>query len=152
MRRHFIIAAAILSASFGLSIATAQAATIAKPVITADSESLVHNVSSSNLRVYLRSGHAYIGHHRGYRHKRHGYRYYRGYYFPHAAFVIQFGRPHYRVEKRYVAPRRYQPRIIHLSDAHYRYCHGRYKTYRASDNTYAYKVGHRTYCRSPYSH
>lgn len=46
------------------------------------------------------------------------------------------------------APRR---RVIHLSAAHIDWCYARYKTYRASDNTYKPTKHTRRQCISPYS-
>ncbi|MEM0899563.1 MAG: BA14K family protein [Pseudomonadota bacterium] len=42
-------------------------------------------------------------------------------------------------------------RVAKASQLHIAWCNGRYRTYRVSDNSYAYKVGKRTRCRSPYS-
>ncbi|MEO1747577.1 MAG: BA14K family protein [Pseudomonadota bacterium] len=105
---------------------------------------LVHHRHYRGLRFgfTLRSGHVYFRGYRGYVHPRKGYIFHHGYYFP----------------RHVVHPRVVRPKIVHpapiirLSAAHVRWCYARYKTYRHHDNTYAYKVGKRTYCRSPYSH
>ncbi len=57
---------------------------------------------------------------------------------------------------RYVEPRRYvQPRRVYranrLSDAHVGWCYDRWRSYRASDNSYQPLHGPRRQCRSPYS-
>ena len=92
-------------------------------------------------RIIIRGGHVWWNGHRGWHHKRHGYRYYRGYWFPAAAFAITVApRPVYRPV----------PQVTHLPALHVAWCQGRYKTYRVHDNTYAWKAGHRTWCRSPY--
>jgi len=74
--------------------------------------------------------------HRGYRERRPGYRYYNGFWFPLAAFgagaliggAIQSGRP---------------------ASGHVAWCESRYRTYRASDNTYVASGGIRRTCISP---
>ena len=82
---------------------------------------------------------AYYNGHRGYRERRPGYRYYNGFWFPSAAFIAgaivggainKSGR---------------------LSNAHVRWCHERWRSYRASDNTYQPLSGPRRACVSPYS-
>jgi len=62
-----------------------------------------------------------------------GYRVYR----PH--------RPRHR-QYRHPAPRAH----YHYSSAHVQWCYGRYRSYRASDNTYQPYNGPRRQCRSPY--
>lgn len=56
----------------------------------------------------------------------------------------------YVPQYRYIEPApRY--RVIHLSTAHIKWCYARYKTYRASDNTYKPTKHTRRQCISPYS-
>ncbi len=43
-----------------------------------------------------------------------------------------------------------QPRAQALPSRHVQWCSNRYRTYRASDNTYVPRVGVRAQCRSPY--
>ncbi|MFN3548184.1 MAG: BA14K family protein [Mesorhizobium sp.] len=59
---------------------------------------------------------------------------------------IYLGVPSYR----YVQPRYVQPRIT-LSRAHVNWCHNRYRSYRAWDNTFQPYNGPRRQCWSPYS-
>ncbi|WP_173933529.1 BA14K family protein [Chelativorans sp. Marseille-P2723] len=83
--------------------------------------------------------------HRGYRHRRPGYRYYDGWWFPPAAFALGAiigGALNQQVP---VAP----PGT--LSNAHIRWCYDRYRSYRASDNTFQPYNGPRRPCVSPYS-
>lgn len=49
----------------------------------------------------------------------------------------------------YYAPRRTY-RVYRGSNAHVRYCYNRYRSYRASDNTFQPYNGPRRQCRSPY--
>ncbi|MEP7454891.1 BA14K family protein [Phyllobacterium sp. SB3] len=77
--------------------------------------------------------------HRGYRHHRSGYRYHNGAWFPLAAFgtgVIigsTVNRPAYRGVR-----------------SHTQWCYDRYRSYRASDNTFQPNNGPRRQCNSPY--
>ena len=78
---------------------------------------------------------------RGYRDRRPGYRYHNGYWFPMAAFAagaIIGGATQAR------------PSGSH-SARHYQWCESRYRSYRASDNTYQPYNGPRRRCNSPYS-
>ncbi|MCV0395153.1 MAG: BA14K family protein [Rhizobiaceae bacterium] len=93
-------------------------------------------------RFERRGGVPYYRGHRGYRDRRPGYRQYNGFWFPPAAFIAgaiiggaTAGRP---VARRY-------------GDAHVRWCYDRWRSYRASDNTYQPYNGPRRQCVSPYS-
>lgn len=44
----------------------------------------------------------------------------------------------------------YRERVYRGGNAHVQWCYDRYRTYRASDNTYVPRVGVRAYCNSPY--
>jgi hypothetical protein len=81
--------------------------------------------------------------HRGYRHHRPGYRQYNGWWFPPAAFIagaiIGGGLANQ-------PPVEYRPR----GNAHVDWCYNRYRSYRASDNTFQPYNGPRRQCRSPY--
>lgn len=81
--------------------------------------------------------------HRGYRHHRPGYRQYNGWWFPPAAFIAG------AIVGGAIAndpPVQYRPR----GNAHVQWCYDRYRSYRASDNTYQPYNGPRRQCRSPY--
>jgi hypothetical protein len=98
-------------------------------------------------RGYERRGndHYYNGQ-RGYREHRRGYRQYNGFWFPPAAFIagaiiggaINSQQPPVRV----VRP---------AGNAHVQWCYDRYRSYRASDNTFQPYNGPRQACYSPYS-
>lgn len=80
---------------------------------------------------------------RGYRYARPGYRQYDGWWFPGAAFVAG------AIVGGAIAsepPIRYKPR----GDAHTSWCYDRYRSYRASDNTFQPYHGPRKPCISPY--
>ncbi len=82
-------------------------------------------------------------------------RYYYGkrrYYRP---YPVYRSRPYYRPGPRYYrpGPRYYRPAPVYrgrLNQAHYNYCFSRYRSYRASDNTFQPYHGPRKPCRSPY--
>jgi hypothetical protein len=80
--------------------------------------------------------------HRGYRHYRDGYRSHGGFWYPPAAFIAGaiIGGALANQEPRY------RPR----GSAHVDWCYDRYRSYRASDNTYQPYNGPRRQCRSPY--
>ena len=88
--------------------------------------------------------------HRWDRHDRWERRHYRGR--PNVYFHFGLSAPRY-VEPRYVQPRYVAPRrVVRLTHAHYNWCHSRYRSYRASDNSF--NPGHgmpRRQCISPYS-
>lgn len=80
--------------------------------------------------------------HRGYRYYRPGYREHNGVWFPAAAFIagaIVGG-----------ALNNSQPAYRGGGDAHEQWCYDRYRSYRASDNTYQPYNAPRRQCRSPY--
>jgi hypothetical protein len=81
--------------------------------------------------------------HRGYRDRRPGYRRYSdGYWYPLAAFgagAIIGG----------AMANQNQPRMS--SSRHVQWCADRYRSYRASDDTYVQKAGVRAICNSPYN-
>lgn len=93
-------------------------------------------------RRFERNG--YYNGYRGYRERRKGYRYHNGFWFPLAAFAAGAIIGGSSQAPTRVAPGRYSAR-------HYAWCEQRYKTYRASDNTYvANRAGERRFCNSPY--
>ena len=51
---------------------------------------------------------------------------------------------------RYGSPKRTVRKVVRISNAHARYCFGKYKSYRVSDNTYQPFKGPRRACRSPF--
>jgi hypothetical protein len=88
----------------------------------------------------------YLNRHRGYRDYRRGYRRYNGWWFPPAAFIggailgSAIASP----------PPVVVPSPVRLSAAHVDWCHNRWRSYRASDNTYQPYEGPRRVCVSPY--
>jgi hypothetical protein len=86
---------------------------------------------------YSHGGYGWYNGHRGYRHYRHGYREYNGWWFPAAILGGAI------IGNAIVnAPRG--------GSAHVQWCYDRYRSYRASDNTYQPYNGPRRQCVSPY--
>lgn len=109
--------------------------------------SSIEQVQYHHQRRYWKNGHHAQEDRRGWYHGHRGYRDYRrgyrrnsdGFWYPLAAFgagAIIGGA---------LAPH------ASMSSRHVRWCYDRYKTYRASDNTYVPRVGIRAICRSPYN-
>lgn len=99
---------------------------------------------------YRRGKDRYYNGHRGSRHPRPGWRRHNDAWFPPAAFIagaIIGG----ALANQPPPPPVYrgQP-AIRLSDAHVRWCYDRYRSYRATDNTFQPYNGPRRACRSPY--
>jgi hypothetical protein len=84
-----------------------------------------------------RGNNYYYRGHRGSRERRPGYRQYQGWWFPSAAFIAGaiIGGAN---------------RGPGLSNAHVQWCYDRYRSYRASDNTFQPYNGPRRQCNSPY--
>jgi hypothetical protein len=165
------ILAATMALSVGISgMIPANAAPVAAPRIAADNGVIDVQMSRSaqefgNQRYYrgdrrwrgdrgwryggVRPGTYYRdGWHngyRGYRHRRHGYRYHNGFWFPAGAFIAgavigsAINNP----------PRRYYR--SGGGSAHVEWCYDRYRSYRAYDNTFQPYNGPRQQCYSPYS-
>jgi len=82
--------------------------------------------------------------HRGYRDYRPGYRRHGDFWFPPAAFIA--GAIIGGAMASQAAPRQ----VYRGNDPHVEWCYARYKSYRASDNTFQPYNGPRRYCNSPY--
>nr|WP_244670028.1 BA14K family protein [Kaistia sp. 32K] len=80
----------------------------------------------------------------GYRYERPGYRYYNGWWYPLAAFGVGAA-----VGSAIAQPPAYYGGGSYAS-AHYQWCENRYRSYRASDNTFQPNNGPRRQCVSPY--
>ncbi len=90
-----------------------------------------------------RRGEVYWRGHRGYREHRPGYRRHGDYWFPPAAFIAG------AIIGGAIAN---QPtrEVYRGGNAHVEWCYARYKSYRASDNTFQPYNGPRRQCNSPY--
>ena len=110
------------------------AATLASPAeaIPLAAPAAPTSVTSQATPVWYRRGFYVTG----------GAYYYNGHWFPAAAFAAG-------VAAATVAPP--PPPAAHLATAHVRWCYGRYRSYRAWDNSYQPYGGPRQQCWSPYS-
>ncbi|SFZ82444.1 BA14K-like protein [Devosia enhydra] len=100
------------------------------------------NVQSRNFE--RRGNNYYYNNHRGYRERRPGYRYHNGWWFPPAAFV--FG----SIVGGAIASGIARESRGGSYSAHVAWCSDRYRSYRASDNTFQPYNGPRQQCISPY--
>lgn len=92
---------------------------------------------------FERRGHnAYYNGRRGYRSARPGYRQHNGFWFPPAAFIAG---------AIIVGAMNAYPPAARMSAQHVRWCNNRWRSYRASDNSYQPYNGPRQRCMSPYS-
>jgi len=138
----------IVTASFCLgALAPAGAAPmmVQKPAVEMTGASGLVEVHYRDERrgFYRHHNRGYYNGHRGFRHKRHGYRHYNGYWFPPAAFSFgviigggnrggAYARPGY------------------TNPQHVRWCHNKYRSYDQRSNTFQPYHGPRRECRSPY--
>lgn len=145
--------ASVLAASFALPVSAAPMFVPAAPQASSnvvqvqsprelrrDREVRRHNQDRRG-RFERRGNHYYYNNHRGYRERRPGYRYHNGFWFPPAAFIagaIIGG----AINNNVVRP---------AGSAHVQWCYNRYRSYRASDNTFQPYNGPRKQCYSPYS-
>jgi hypothetical protein len=143
--------AAMMSAT---SFVPAQAMQIERPAVPV-AQNAVENVQYRERRHY-RGGHRgahrgyyrdgrgrhYYNGHRGYRDYRRGYRRHNNAWFPAAAFVT--GAIVGGALSSQAAPR------VRSGSSHVQWCYDRYRSYRASDNTFQPYNGPRRQCNSPY--
>ncbi|RCS23023.1 BA14K family protein [Phyllobacterium salinisoli] len=118
------------------------ASSLYRPSVVVENKGLVEEVGHRH-RYYVVGGIHYFNGYRGIVVARPGYRFYRGYWFPPAAFargVIVGGTLAHPVP----LPRR-------LTAAHIHWCFDHYRSYRAYDNTYQPYDGPRQQCWSPYN-
>lgn len=134
-------------------MASTAAPMVAAPAVTAPAGlSDVQKVQHRRDWHHSNRGNSYKrGHwngHRGYKHRRSGYRRHSdGLWYPMAAFglgAIIGGAIASQPEPAPVY------RGSALSNAHVQWCYGKYRSYRASDNTFQPYSGPRQQCRSPY--
>ncbi|MHB2264993.1 BA14K family protein [Aliihoeflea sp. PC F10.4] len=164
------ICAAAMLATFSIS-APASAASIPSPLIAPTVQSPVQTVqrdwaNDNNLRPrgggerwsgrgnrdrwdgprYRDRGRDYGWYrgHRGYRDYRPGYRRHNGYWFPSAAFITG------AIVGGAIASQPSREYSRDYGSAHVNWCYDRYRSYRASDNTFQPYNGPRRQCRSPY--
>ncbi len=150
--------AAAMAATFAVSsIIPANAASAFVPTIQVDPSSSVQQVDYKkwpkngnnyhgkkyygNKNNFRRDGkYAYYNGHRGYNYHRNGYRYYNGFWFPAGAFIAGA----------IIGGAINNGNNYNGGSAHVRWCYDRYRSYRASDNTFQPYHGPRQQCYSPY--
>ena len=93
-------------------------------------------------RTFSRNDGMYWNGHRGYREYRRGYRRHGDFWFPLAAFATGALITGAIINN--------QNRVYRGGDAHVQWCYDRYRSYRASDNTFQPYDGPRQQCYSPY--
>ncbi|RVA11411.1 BA14K family protein, partial [Mesorhizobium sp. M7A.F.Ca.CA.002.05.1.1] len=98
--------------------------------------------SFSRDRNFSRNRGAYWNGHRGYREYRPGYRRHGDYWFPLAAFATGALITGAIINN--------ENNRVYGGNAHVQWCYDRYRSYRASDNTFQPNYGPRKECRSPY--
>lgn len=123
------------------TLMTLCAAALAAPLAFASAPAVAQGFSlefgpgGPRVGFYTDGPYGYYNGYRGYRDRHRGYRYYRGYWFPRHAF------PSY--ERTYSVRR--------AGSAHIEWCYDRYRSYRASDNSWQPYDGPRRECNSPYN-
>ncbi|MER9327521.1 BA14K family protein [Mesorhizobium sp. M0152] len=98
------------------------------------------NRDFSRNRVYSRNDDMYWRGHRGYREYRPGYRRHGDFWFPLAAFATGA----------LITGAIANQNRVYRGDGHVQWCYDRYRSYRASDNTFQPNYGPRRQCVSPY--
>jgi len=99
----------------------------------------------SNIRRAGVNNYGYYNGYRGYRYQRNGYRYYNGWWFPAGAFVAGA-----IIGGAIANNNNYYNNGYRGGNAHVQWCYDRYRSYRASDNTFQPYNGPRQQCYSPY--
>ena len=147
----------LMSGIMATSIVTSLAAASATPAMAVPAfhpegpkaTTMVEQVQYDRRYHVTRRGDGYyMNGHRGYRDYRPGYRQYDDFWFPAGAFVAgaligsALNQPRY-AEPRYSATTRY-------GNSHVQWCYDRYRSYRASDNSFQPYNGPRQQCYSPY--
>jgi Ni/Co efflux regulator RcnB len=136
----------LVSASFCLATIAPVAAAPAmmpKPAVQVAGQSDVVQVDHRKRGFHRHNNRGFYNGHRGFSHKRPGYRHYNGYWFPPSAFsfgvIIGGGNR----GGAYVRPGYTNPQ-------HVRWCHDKYRSYDQRSNTFQPYHGPRRECRSPY--
>jgi hypothetical protein len=122
--------------------APASANSLYRPSVTVGNDVLLQEVAHRHGSYVIRGVHYFNGY-RGVVVARPGYRLYRGYWFPPAAFATGV-----IVGRTLAQPVPPTPR---LTAAHIEWCFDQYRSYRAYDNTYQPYDGSREQCWSPYN-
>nr|WIE89426.1 BA14K family protein [Mesorhizobium sp. WSM4875] len=148
------IASGLMAAALSASFIAAEVVPVnAQPAYVPQSQGLSSDVQTVQYRDWRRhrsfnrdfsrrDGVVYWNGHRGYREYRRGYRRHGDYWFPLAAFATGALITGAIINS--------QNRVYRGGDAHVQWCYDRYRSYRASDNTFQPYKGPRQQCVSPY--
>lgn len=148
-----LLATALAASMAFASVMPTNAAPVYVPnVAPAEAGSALPNLEQVQMRIRRGGPGVYRGRggpgmyrgYRGYRYARPGYRNYNGWWFPAAAFITG------AIIADSLATPRYRPRAYGGGNAHVEWCYNRYRSYRASDNTFQPYNGRRQQCYSPY--
>jgi len=140
--------AATLSVSFAATavvpVGAAQMFVTHGPSASSDVQVIDHNPwkKHRNFNRTRNFDQPYWNGYRGSRHYRHGYRRHGDFWFPAGAFIAGALITGAIVNN--------QNRVYRGGDAHVEWCYDRYRSYRASDNTFQPYNGPRQQCYSPY--
>lgn len=146
------ILSGLMASAIAVSFAVGAVAPVAAaplPVVKLETQADVMPVQyDRRYRVVRRGDGYYLNGHRGYRDYRPGYRRHNDFWFPAGAFIAGAIIGGALAQPRYVAPPRYARPAY--GNAHVQWCYDRYRSYRASDNTFQPYNGPRQQCYSPY--
>ena len=159
--KKFVSLACAAAIAAGAAVTSAVPA-FAAPIVPQPSVERASDVDAVQYRrqhrrgFYKQGNWGYYNGHRGHREYRPGYRRHGAFWFPAGAFIagaiiggaLSDPGPRYYEDYDY-APRRVY-RAPRLSEAHVQWCYDRYRSYRASDNTFQPYEGPRQQCYSPY--
>ena len=149
MKRLIATACAALMTTSIPFVAPAVAMPVAAPALSHQNDVVQVQYRDRNFRrgFERRGNDSFYNGHRGYHDYRPGYRRYNGFWFPPAAFIAG------AIIGGAIAGQQPPPaRVVRPSgNAHVEWCYNRYRSYRASDNTFQPYNGPRKQCYSPYS-
>ncbi len=148
MKKTFsaLCTAAMVLASLGASMAPANAQGVSVQLFgnSNTNQCTERDRGNYDLRGFeRRGGNYYYNGYQGFRERRAGYRQYNGYWFPRSAFSFNITIDSDRNS-------RADRNSVRLTRQHIAWCEDRYRSYRASDNTFQPFNGARRQCISPY--
>lgn len=135
----FLLRTALAAAVLIGGAAPLTAAPLYAPVARASSSDVTH--VNHRDRFERQGNRVFLNGNRGFRQQRRGYREFNGFWFPAAAFLGAV----------IIGQALEGPRVIRRDGSHVRWCADRYRSYRASSNTFQPYNGPRRICYSPYN-
>lgn len=134
-----LVRAALTAALLIGAAAPLTAAPLAAPISGASTSDVIQ--VNHRDRFERQGNRVFLNGNRGYRQQRRGYREHNGFWFPAAAFLGAV----------IISDVLNGPRVIRRDGPHIRWCSDRYRSYRASSNTFQPYIGPRRNCYSPYN-